>query len=75
MRMKDITFSRKVEFLGRNGMFAAKGFTVQPWYAKKVLVMSPITSKGVVGRCEIHIPSEDLNNVIAALQDVRNSLV
>jgi hypothetical protein len=44
--------------LGRNGIMKSAGVNVYPVYDNCVRI-APITSKGVEGRCFIHIPNAD----------------
>lgn len=64
--MRSIKFyERHGHFLGRNGFFKASGVEVNSF--EDTLILSPITTKGVVGRCQIHIPSEDIEQLIKEL--------
>lgn len=64
--MKDITFSRNVEFLGRNGLFKQSGISVATVIGNRVM-LEPITSKGDIGRASLEIPNENVVDVIKAL--------
>lgn len=64
--MKDITFNRNVEFCGRNGLFKQSGISVAKVIGNRV-ILEPITSKGVIGRCSVEIPVENIPDVIKAL--------
>lgn len=64
-------FSKPTTFLGRNGMFAATGLEINPYLTAdnhSVVVLEPVTSRGVIGRCNIEIPVEDIPSLIAELQ-------
>lgn len=57
-------------FTGRNGVGFCCGVEVMPLtYGKEPKVMlSPITSYGVVGRCDMMIPIEKIPDLIRALR-------
>ena len=54
-------------FLGRNGYFTCVGVEIFDMTFRKVVEISPITSKGKVGRCYIQIPIGNLPEVIEKL--------
>jgi len=62
--------SKTGRFLGRNGMFKCAGIDVLVTADDKEVIISPITSKGLVGRCEIWIPKVDVSTLIKALKSV-----
>ena len=65
---KVVHFTRKVTALGRNGVMTCIGVEVWGWGAEHDSVsISPITSKGYVGRGRIEVPEEDLARVAEAL--------
>lgn len=55
----------RVQFLGRNGTFAAKGMELRE--NDGVVEFTPITSRGKLASCFIQIPIADLPFVINAL--------
>ena len=61
-----INFKSLVAFTGRNGRFKQKGLSVAN--EQGVITLSPITSKGDVGRCVQQIPIDQVPQVIEALQ-------
>ncbi len=68
MAIKTIEFKRHVTFTGRNGTFKCAG--VELMECGDRIQISPLTSKGSVGRCDIDIPTENLDEFIAALREV-----
>ncbi len=60
-----VTFSRKVKFIGRNGCFQCTGVEISN--IQGVVTIEPITSKGEVGRCQIEIPQESVNDFVNAI--------
>lgn len=62
-----IEFKRKTWFTGRNGLFTSKGLEVRETFGDSIVV-SPVTSKGQVGRCDIAIPKESIYNLIRELE-------
>lgn len=69
--ISELKFSTETFFTGRNGTFKAIGLKI--WYEENVDVftISPITSKGKIGRCSIDIPKDDVINLITKLQSVK----
>lgn len=68
-----IKFSRQASFTGRNGYFKSSGIELLDLSSLTNEVMiSPITSKGLVGRCHISVPLDDLPQFIKELQNLLN---
>jgi len=63
----DIKYTKQVHFIGRNGYFKQSGLVVQAHEGEMVVIM-PLTSRGVTGNCMLDIPLEDVPSVIDALQ-------
>ena len=66
-----MTFSKETTFLGRNGVFKATGVELTKSVTGEghsVIVIEPITSRGVCGRSNIEVPTEDIPALIAKLQ-------
>jgi hypothetical protein len=59
---------RLTNFTGRNGWFRCGGLDIQPLEHNQSVMIAPLTSQGVVGRCDIEIPLEALPEVVAKLQ-------
>jgi hypothetical protein len=57
-------------FLGRNGFFKATGLNLLTTVDEKHVVIAPITSKGKVGRCEMWIPVESIEDLIRELYSI-----
>ncbi len=53
-----IKFKRQVNFMGRNGFFKSTGLDVLVDRQRKIVTLSPITSKGMIGNCAIEVPLE-----------------
>ena len=69
--IKSVKYSRQVNFLGRNGFFKQAGLDIQAFncnYPTGIVILSPLTSRGNVARCQIEIPLGDVPSVIEALQ-------
>ena len=60
-----VTFKRLTTFLGRNGTAKCSGVQVTPLL--KDVILTPITSKDLAGRCEIVIPTESIQEVCTEL--------
>lgn len=54
-----LKFQRLTNFTGRNGYFQCSGVELMTITDNKVM-LSPLTSKGEVARCDIAIPMEDI---------------
>lgn len=65
----NVPFSRQTNFLGRNGYFKCSGLDLcKGGLRDDLVILSPLTSRGYIGRCELDIPFEDLPALIAGLQ-------
>jgi hypothetical protein len=58
--------------LGRNGWMQTIGLDVQK-YQNNTMVLSPINSKGSVGRSEIHFPLTAIPELIKTLEEYYKS--
>jgi hypothetical protein len=65
MSIKNLAFNRHVTFTGRNGTMKCAGVELMEFDDR--VQISPITSKGDVGRCDIDIPKENVPALIEAL--------
>jgi len=64
-------FTKTTTFTGRNGCFKATGLELSVYLKPNndsVIVLEPITSRDIIGRCQIEIPREDIPALIAELQ-------
>jgi hypothetical protein len=59
---------RLTNFTGRNGWFRCSGLDIQPLEHNQSVMIAPLTSQSMVGRCDIEIPLEALPEVVAKLQ-------
>lgn len=59
---------RTTNFTGRNGHFKCCGLDIQPLEHNESVMIAPLTSQGMVGRCDIEIPLEAMPEVVAKLQ-------
>jgi len=70
-------YTEPTTFLGRNGQFKAIGIEVGKLQAFETspeeVQLSPITSKGDIGRCRICIPVAEIPAVIKVLERVINA--
>jgi len=67
-----IMFSRReTHALGRNGLMKAKGVSLFASEVDQTVTIEPINSKGLTGRCAIHIPLEDLDPIIAGMSQIQ----
>lgn len=69
---KTIGYSRIMEALGRNGTMKQIGLRVSDHIPKERVLILPINSKDLIGRCRIEIPYEDLDLVIETLKEIQN---
>lgn len=66
--MLQIDFQDKqVRFQGRNGYFRASGLFLEN-RVNDIVAISPITSRGFVGNCEVQLPKNKIPELIASLQ-------
>jgi len=63
-------FSQRTESLGRSGMIITTGLDLHKnlWNNGETVILSPVTSKGTVGRCSIEIPTADIPQLISELR-------
>jgi hypothetical protein len=66
--MPTATWERKTRFTGRNGNFKCSGVELYPLEHNKSVLVSALTGRGDVARCDIEIPLEAVPGVIAKLQ-------
>lgn len=63
-----VTWERTTRFTGRNGNFKCSGVELYPLDHNKVILLSALTGRGDVARCDIEIPLEAVPALIAKLQ-------
>jgi hypothetical protein len=66
--MKHINFKRVTNFTGRNGYFKQSGIDFLPIPQRNSIMIAPLTSKGEIGRCDMEIPKESIDELIKVLQ-------
>ena len=64
------TAKRNVYAFGRNGTMQCVGLELSA--NGGVVMIEPVNTRGV-GRCNIQIPAEDIDNVIRALEDCKRT--
>jgi hypothetical protein len=62
------TWARMTKFTGRNGNFNCSGVEFLPLDHNKSVLVSALTGRGDVARCDIEIPLEAIPEVITKLQ-------
>lgn len=67
---KEISFDRTTNFTGRNGYFKCAGVEVLECEHNDTVMLSPITSKGNIGRCDIAVPIENLKALANTLLEI-----
>jgi hypothetical protein len=67
-----IEFSQRTESIGRNGMLITTGLYIHKnlWNNGETVSISPVTSKGLVGKCSIEIPTADIPQLINELKRI-----
>ena len=66
--MPTATWERTTRFTGRNGNFKCSGVELLPLDHNKTVLLSALTGRGDVARCDIEIPLEAIPDLIAKLQ-------
>lgn len=61
-------WKRMTKFTGRNGNFNCSGLEFLPLDHNMSVLVSALTGRGDVARCDIEIPMEAISEVIAKLQ-------
>lgn len=72
MAQVQVKFERITNFTGRNGFMKCSGIDLLET-SDKTVMLSPITSKGTIGRCDISVPVESIPALIAALEQLKGS--
>lgn len=65
--MEKIHFSTLTEFTGRNGVGKCSGVEVMPFSHEDYILLTPLTSKGEIARCDFRIPKADAIKLAEAL--------
>jgi len=65
----EVKFTRVMNFTGRNGYMKQSGVDIQTAAHDEKVIISPITSRGYVGRCDMEIPYENLPSFIGELKE------
>lgn len=68
MDNQQVRWERTTNFTGRNGYMKCNGLNILTLDHNRSVMLSPLTSRGTVGRCDVEIPLEALLEVIATLQ-------
>ena len=72
--MPTTKWKRTTKFTGRNGTFNCSGIELLPLDHNKSVLMSALTGRGDVARCDIEIPLEAVPELIAKLQALVRSV-
>ena len=68
---KDIKFKKLTYFTGRNGFCNMSGVRVTRFDGGNLL-LEPFTSRNKIGRCELVIDKDSVDDLIAALNQLKN---
>ena len=63
-----VTWERTTKFTGRNGNFNCSGVELLPLEHNNSVMVSALTGRGDVARCDIEVPIEAVPELIAKLQ-------
>jgi hypothetical protein len=66
--------SGPTQFLGRNGSGKCVGVNVLHT-ADNSIMLEPITSRGLIGRCFIEVPDEAIDGLITLLEQVKEKVI
>ena len=72
--MIEIKYKRTVAFEGRNGLFKQGGIVIRVSDYGKTITMFPLTLKGIIARCMIEIPLENMQEIIHELKSIELKL-
>ena len=70
-----VTWERTTKFTGRNGNFNCSGVELLPLDHNKSVLVSALTGRGDVARCDIEVPLEAVRELIAKLQALLSPVV
>jgi hypothetical protein len=62
---KEIKYKENTYFIGRNGCFKQSGIDITE--GSNIILLHPITSKGLIGRATITIPKTQIEEFVKAL--------
>lgn len=69
-----VKLTKNTYSLGRNGDIKTIAIDISLYEGSlRVIEISPITSKGLIGRCGIQIPIEDIQKIIDTLEKYKNA--
>lgn len=71
--IRTVKFPRITQFTGRSGYFKCSGLELMALEHNKSIMLSPLTGKGDIGRCDIEVPLEALDELIETLKEIRNA--
>ena len=63
-----VTWERHTNFTGRNGYFKCSGVELLSLEHNKSVLVSALTGRGDVARCDIEVPLKAVPDLIAKLQ-------
>lgn len=66
---KEIHYKRVVSYNGKNGWLKCKGIDIMS--LGDYIRISPLTSRGLVAKCHIDVPVEEIDNLINELQKLK----
>lgn len=69
IRVKDIKWRKPTRFTGKNGISECKGIEFYSGSQDRDLIINPITSKYMLGDCEIIIPKDKIKELIEVLKE------
>lgn len=67
----NIKYNKQVNFTGRNGYFKQTGLNVVELAHDNKIMLAPLTSKGMIGNCDIQIPKENIPELIKFLETIK----
>jgi predicted site-specific integrase-resolvase len=71
---EQVAYPRVVQFLGRNGYGKQKGAELFAMDTDRTVQIAPVTSKDTIGRCNLEIPFEALDDFIKSLQKIQATI-
>jgi hypothetical protein len=72
---KRIDFASNATFLGRNGEFISTGLDIVGLSFASEVMISPITSKNKIGRCNLCIPYNSIPALRKALKKIHKEYI
>ena len=70
----DVIYKQPATYKGSKKFCQLNGVNVQPWFAKRSVIIQPLDRNGVMGHGMMEIPYDEISSVIKALEEMKNDV-